>query len=326
MPNLVAVTGAGGFVGQALVRRLSADGVRVRVLTRGGGATAWDDSVEVHRADLLSSDPAALARFAAGADVLYHCAAELSDPGSMHSVNVVGTHNLLAASNGRVGRWVQLSSVGVYGGSREGTITEETIPEPGNMYERTKLEADRAVIETCDRQGTAWAILRPAIVFGSTMPSGSVRALLRAIASGRFFFIGRPGATLPYVHVHDVAYALALCGSAASAVKQVFNVADPCTIESFVAEAARLLKCEMPTLRLPEFPIRCAARLLGSLPGFPLTLSRVDALSRRVRYPDDRLRERTGFRPIVGWRSGLADLVAAMTAAGEVRNGAKGKV
>ena len=110
---IVSITGGTGAVGRRLVERHVAAGDTVRVLTRQDdpGLAA---GVEVHRGD-LASDFGVLARFGDGADVLYHCAAEIYDPGRMRDVNVVGTGRLIAAVQGRVARWVQLGSIATYG-------------------------------------------------------------------------------------------------------------------------------------------------------------------------------------------------------------------
>ena len=85
--------------------------------------------MQIHRGDLVTSDPGVLARFVDGADVLYHCAAEIHEPGRMMEVNVGATGSLVAAARGKVRRWVQLSSVAVYGAPEAGVIDEVTSPD-----------------------------------------------------------------------------------------------------------------------------------------------------------------------------------------------------
>jgi nucleoside-diphosphate-sugar epimerase len=157
-----------------------------------------------------------------------------------------------------------------------------------------------------------WAMLRPGIVFGRGMPNDSMRAFLRAIRGGRFAFIGPPGAVLPYVHVDDVITALVLCAKDNRAVGEVFNLSEDCKVEEFVFEAARLLAAAPPNMRLPEFPVRVAAKALSWIPGVSLTTARVDALTRRVSYPVDKVMETLEFRFATGWRNGLREMVAAL--------------
>jgi nucleoside-diphosphate-sugar epimerase len=287
-------------------------GDRVRVLAREVTNPMWDHDVEILSGDLTSSESARLERFAKGADVLYHCAAERQDALRIRAVNVEGTRRLLVAAAGNIGRWVQLSSLGVYGARRFGVIREDTMPAPVGAYEISKLAADRLVIDACRRTGMPWAMLRPGIVFGRDMPNESMRAFLRAIRAGRFAFIGSPGARLPYVHVDDVVTALVLCGRDDRAVGEIFNLSENCMVGEFVLEAARLLAAAPPTLRLPEILVRVAAKALSWVPGFPLTTARVDALTRRVTYPSDKIMQTLGYRFATGWRNGLREMVAAL--------------
>ncbi len=307
MGQTIAITGGRGFIGRKVVASHLALGDRVRVLARGATGPAWGRDVEIVSCDLTSSAPAQLERFTTGADVLYHCAAEYRDPFRTSAVNVEGTRKLLAAAAGNIARWVQLSSLGVYGPRRSGVVREDTSPTPVGAYETSKL-----AIDACKRTGMPWAMLRPGIVFGHGMPNDSLRAFLRVIGRGRFAFIGPPGAVLPYVHVDDVAAALVLCAKDNRAVGEIFNLSEDCKVEEFVFEAARLLGAAPPNLRLPELPVRVAAKALSWIPGVPLTTARVDALTRRVSYPVDRIRETLAFRFATGWRNGLREMVAAL--------------
>jgi nucleoside-diphosphate-sugar epimerase len=116
---------------------------------------------------------------------------------------------------------------------------------------------------------------------------------------------------LPYVHVDDATAALVLCGGDDRAVGEIFNISEDCTIEEFVLEAARLLATRAPTMRFPETLVRVATKALSWVPGFPLTTARVDALTRRVCYPADKLVHTLGFSFTTGWRNGLRETVVA---------------
>src|SRR5688572_24199991 len=114
MAAIVAVTGGTGFVGRRLVRELVARGDAVRVLTRDAArAAGLPPSVQVCAGDLASGTvPGA---FLEGVEVLFHLAGEIKRPAAMRSLHVDGTRALAAAAAHRIKRWVQLSSVGVYG-------------------------------------------------------------------------------------------------------------------------------------------------------------------------------------------------------------------
>src|ERR1700759_1232403 len=105
------VTGATGFVGRALTRRLLADGHAVHAAVRSREAATGLEGASVH--ELSLADPNAIAAIASGVEVLYHCAAENSTravPAAFGWINVAGTENVLnAARAAGVRRVVHLS-------------------------------------------------------------------------------------------------------------------------------------------------------------------------------------------------------------------------
>ncbi|HEY7287841.1 MAG TPA: NAD-dependent epimerase/dehydratase family protein [Vicinamibacterales bacterium] len=310
---LVAITGASGFIGSALMRRHLDAGDRVRILTRRVRPVPAR-GVVTFETDLARPDEARLKQFIDGVDVVYHCAAELRSPDRMHAVNVDGTRSLLAAADGRVGRWVQLSSVGVYGRRLDGVVVEETPVAPVGVYEETKVAADTLVLEA-SRCGLSAVVVRPSIVFGEHMSNQSIAEWARVIDRGLFFFIGSPGASANYVHVDDVVCALMSCATSAAANGRVYNVSDWCTIETLAGALADAVGRPRPSFRLPEQPVRAIVRAAGRVARLPLTESRVDALVSRCRYPIARLERELQYRISVPIVDGIARMFAARQAA-----------
>ena len=241
-------------------------------------------------------------------DVLYHCAAELGDQARMFAVHVDGTRALVGAAKGRVGRWVQLSSVGVYGPHRESEVTEATPPAPVGPYEETKAEADVIVRESM----IPTAILRPSIIFGDDMPNASLRQLVAMIDRGLFFYIGRPGASANYIHVDNVVDALMLCGRDERALGHTFNVSAHVTLERFVGTIAQALAKRPPRLRVPAALVKAALPLARLVPGFPLTRARIDALTTRATYPSTKIARALGYEHRVSTEEGLRTFVTAL--------------
>lgn len=302
----VAITGGTGFIGRRLVAAHLAAGDEVRLLTRRPAAAA-PAGVLPHVVDLGRARPRDLDRFADDVDVLYHCAGELRDPARMEPLHVGGTAALLEAAVGRVRRWIQLSSVGVYGVCRSGVVTEESPLCPVGPYETTKARSDELVLERAARDGLEAVVVRPSTVIGTGMPSRWLWAMLAAVERGAFFFIGRPGASANYVPVDEVTSALHLAGSVhRTNASRVYNLSQWLTIEEFVGLLAHALEKPEPTRRLPERFVRAASALLGRIPGFPLTSGRVDALTCFARYPSERLAAELGYTP----RRMIADAVA----------------
>ena len=288
---IAAVTGGTGFIGSALVAALRRGGFsEIRVMSRS------------NKGNLLTDD---LRPFVDGADVLFHCAGELRREEAMRALHVEGTRRLVEAARGRVRRWVQLSSVGAYGLSqREGTVDERSSLAPQGEYETTKVESD-ALVE----HAFPCITLRPSIVFGPGMPNRSLYQLVSMVQRGLFFFVGT-GAIANYVYVDDVADALLACAMHPRAAG-TYVLSDDRPMEAFIAAIGG--KRRPPTV--PEWAARGVATLAGWLPGFPLTRSRVDALSRRVRYSPARIQRELGYAFRVSIEEGLRRLVASRAAA-----------
>lgn len=305
---IVAVTGGTGFIGGKLVARLVERGDAVRLLTRTPDPGVHS-SIEVHQCDLLTAEESELSSILEGVEVLYHCAGQINDLSAMRALHIDATHKLVGAASHRIGRWVQLSSVGVYGPVNEGAVSEDSVLNPVGEYEVTKTESDRIVIEAADKGGFEISILRPSNVFGAGMTNQSLFNMISIIDRGLFFFIGKPGASANYIHVDNVAEALLQSGTNPLAAGKIFNLSDYRTLESFVGNIASELGKPPPRLRLPEALARLAGKTLGRVPGFPLTQSRVNALVNRSTYPISRIQHELGYRHIVSMEEGIRDLV-----------------
>jgi nucleoside-diphosphate-sugar epimerase len=301
---IAAVTGGTGFIGRALVQRLLSSHrfSEVRVLTRGRPVLA---GVRVYCADLVR-DP--LEGFVRGADVVFHCAGEVREKSVMRKLHVQGTERLVSAARGQIRLWVQLSSVGAYGGAlRKGIVDENCPVAPDSDYEVTKVESDFLVTEASASGAFVSVTLRPSIVFGPGMPNRSLYQLVTAVDRGLFFFVNRE-AIANYVYVDDVAEALAACSSAP--VDTLYNLSDDRTMEEFIGAIAVQLGRATPRLTVSEGVARLAARVGSAIPRFPLTISRIEALSRQVRYPSRRIRCELNYEFRVSIEEGLRRFVA----------------
>jgi dihydroflavonol-4-reductase len=185
------VTGAGGYLGRALVERLVSGGYEVVALTRtetGAGALS-KLGVRTVSGDVL--DSGSLEAGMRGCDLAFNVAGRnamcLRDPRPMLRVNVEGPRNVVtAAARTGVGRVVHTSS-GAAIGERPGTVATESTRHRGwylSAYERSKVEGERAAFDSGAKHGLEVVCVNPSSVQGPPRASGSARLLI-AFANGR---------------------------------------------------------------------------------------------------------------------------------------------
>ena len=308
----VAITGAAGYVGSLLMRAHVERGDAVHALARDAERIPALRGVARYGADLLH--PGAIAdAFFEHADVVYHCAAEIAHEPLMKAVNVGATRALLQRARGTVAHWVQVSSLSVYGTPRAGVITEESPLRPASPYAQSKCEAD-TLVASLSEDAFSYTIVRPSGVIGPHMRNRSIYGLIGAVDRGRFCFIGAPGAIGNFVHEQNVIDALLRCATRPQARGRTYNVAQNCSIEHMVNAIAAALGRTPPHVRIPEPLARMAAQIGSFMPGFPLTRSRVRALTSRVEYPTGRIEHELGFRHGKSITDALSELARLWTA------------
>jgi nucleoside-diphosphate-sugar epimerase len=286
---IIAITGGSGFIGSLLVDKHLKQGDQVRLLSRN--ILLERKNVQYFLGD-LSNSSVDLTDFVDSVDILYHCAGEVNNESLMQELHVNGTQRLIDAAQGKIGRWVQLSSVGVYGVCRDSKITEDSKEQPFGIYEESKAESDKIV----KNSGIPCVILRPSNIFGVDMINQSIFQLISMISKGLFFYLGKKGVLVNYVAVEDVVEALHLCGNHDNALGEIYNISQTTVIEEMVLSFSIGLGVQGKFLRLPEFPIRALVKIFAIFPKFPLTTTRIDALTNRCTYKSNKIMEELGFK------------------------------
>jgi nucleoside-diphosphate-sugar epimerase len=206
--SIALVTGASGFVGSHLVEHLARNGITVRALLRGSSSQRWlpvQDLVEVHRAPL--NDSVALRELLEGVTTVFHLAAVTSAPrhADYFSANVEGTRSIVAATKEIApdAAFVLCSSQAAAGPSREGRpLTEKDPPRPEGPYGRSKLEAERVLLDS----GLRATVVRPPTVYGPR--DTDILEMFRWASRGFAPLIGRHQQKLSLVYVSDLVAAL----------------------------------------------------------------------------------------------------------------------
>lgn len=305
----ILITGATGFIGKRIAESLLGEGASVRALTRRDDLPGSIGGAKILQGDLTTMSHAEAVSAVQDVDVVVHCAGELSKASDMRGLHVGGTRTLARAAAGRVSTWIQLSSAGALGPHTAGLINEDHKSRPVGEYETTKAEADDVVWETLDGTGTRCVILLPTIVFDKEMPNESLRRLVRAAGLVPFLILPDKLAQANYVHVDDVATAVRC--AIASTVSGRFLVADSVPLAVFLEEALRAMGQAKQVRALPGFfaePIRGIVLHRTDGQGIMRYLA---ALMNRAVYSSARAAEDLGWRPDVGWRSGIQECAAA---------------
>lgn len=261
----VAVTGASGFIGSAVLRAARARQLQAIGFSRRPAAI---DGVAWQRGGL--GDRHALEAALRGADVVVHAAGLAHRTGGLppeawRLANVDGTRAVVeAAAAVGVGRVVVVSSVAVYG-SHGHVVDEGTVCRPVGAYATSKRDGELEARRIADAAGLALCLVRPATVAGAGDP-GSVARLARLLQADRFVALGDGRARKCLIGVDDVADALLRIATAETADADTYNVAGaPVRLDEIVEVLAGALGAGGPRLRIPQHVVRLALAALTSV-------------------------------------------------------------
>lgn len=211
----VLVTGATGFLGGWLVKRLLAEGLEVRIIKRANSSLEELEGLKLDLVDGDVTDKESLIRAARGVDTVFHLAGVIgysrSQRAAMERVNVEGTRNVIDAceANG-VRKLVHLSSVVAIGAGFDKTPLTET--SPYNVahlklgYFDTKHDAE-LLIQEAVRAGRVDAVMiNPSTIYGPADAKKGSRSVQLKVARGKFPVYPPGGVSI--VSVEDVVDAI----------------------------------------------------------------------------------------------------------------------
>lgn len=308
----VAVTGASGAIGAALVRYLAESGAVVRGLTRSqeGASRVIAAGGEPRIGDV--ADPEALRELFDGADLAAHLAAWMGGKGGVSEarrVNVAGTRAVVeAAGVAGVARLAHVSSIAVYGPALSGEVDEtHPVRMVGDAYGDTKLQGESEAVRVAAAAGIELTVLRPTMVYGPGVASWTLTPL-RALAAGVPMTLGDGRSLLDAVYVDDAARAIGLALTADGAAGRAFNVVGRSVTwnEFFGAYAAMLGR---PLRRTPAWLARAGARAAGVVTR-PLGPARVvpemvEVMLSNATFSGAPAREVLDYEPAVGLGEGM---------------------
>jgi dihydroflavonol-4-reductase len=296
MSELVLVTGASGFIGSAIVRRLLDAGFAVRALVRPASRRDNLDGLAVDIATGDIRDRASLDRAVRGCCGVFHAAADYRmwarHPSEIYIANVRGSRNVvLAAAGAGVRRVVYTSSVATLGLREDGApADEDTRANWRDMvghYKRSKFLAERRVRELAKARDMELVIVHPAAPVGprDIKPTPTGRLILDA-ARGRMPAYVDSG--LDIMHVDDVADGHLLAWQRGANGTRYILGGENLSLREILTRVARIAGRRPPRIRVsPDLVLPLAhlaegwARFSGREP--LLTVAGV-ALSRKHMY------------------------------------------
>jgi predicted dehydrogenase/nucleoside-diphosphate-sugar epimerase len=305
------VTGASGFLGRAVVKRLRDTGHKVRVFVRRIPAQP-QDGVEYVFGNL--GDPLAVDKAVKGAETVIHCGAAMKGGWPEHKGGtVVGTQNVIdACKKHGVKQLVHISSMSVvdWAGSVGSMPVSETAnveprPDERGAYTRAKLEAEKLVIEAAGK-GLPCVILRPGQIFG-----GGIQLINGAVArnaGGRWLVLGDGKLELPLVYIDDVVDSIINAIDRRLTKGEVIQIIDPEHLTQ--ADVLELAGGGKPILRVPRALVFALGKLseypLGALgKQSPVAVYRLKSALARLHYESDCAKQLLGWTPRIGVREGI---------------------
>ena len=305
------VTGATGFVGSAVARKLIGAGKAVRVLVRAESDRRNIDGLRVETVEGSLGDRASLARALKGCDALYHVAADyrlwVRDPDRMYANNVEGTRNIMeAALDAGVGRIIYTSSVAVLGLNPDGTPADEDLPvsvdDMIGHYKRSKFLAEEEVRRMITEEDLPTVIVNPSTPIGprDIKPTPTGRMIVEA-AAGRMPAYVDTGLNL--VHVDDVAAGHLLAFERGRVGERYILGAENMTLREILTEIAGLVGRRPPRIRLPHnllLPVAVIAEGWARLTGLGQPMVTVDGVrlsKKKMFFTCAKAKRELGFAP-----------------------------
>jgi nucleoside-diphosphate-sugar epimerase len=300
----VVVTGSCGFVGARLCRELVTHGYRVRALARSSSNRKALAGLELEIVEGDIREPESLERAFQGAEHVFHIAAlyrEARFPDSEYwRTNHQGTINVFeVARKCGVRKVLHCSTIGVHSTIKNPPANESEPYAPTDLYQETKVAAEKSALEFFASGLIGGAVIRPAMIWGPT--DTRFLKMFRGIAQGRFPLIGGGENLCHWILVDDLARAFRLAAERETATG-VYIIAGerPVSLRYTLETIAAVYGQKRSLLSIPAWPFQAAGsvvetlcRPLGIEP--PLHRRRVDFFIKNRAFDCSRAKKDLGF-------------------------------
>ncbi|MCK5069999.1 MAG: NAD-dependent epimerase/dehydratase family protein [Desulfocapsa sp.] len=314
----VLVTGATGFTGTVLTRKLIKAGLKVSAVARTSSniEPLQDLDIKWFRGDVF--DEEIMKKALAGQEYVFHVAAAFRDAKSMEkdywNVHVKSTQIIVneVVKNPDFKRYIHISTIGVHGHIENPPATEEYPFAPGDGYQRTKLQAEEWLNEYASENKISYTIIRPAAIYGP-----GDRRLVKLFKMGLksyFPLLGNGNCMYHLVHVDDLtnSFIIAATHEDAEGETIISGAEEPIAIADIAKIVAEHFGKKSKVIRLPIGPFF----LLGDICEFickplkiepPIYRRRVAFYSKDRNFDISKMKKVLGYSPIHSNKDGIIE-------------------
>jgi len=315
------ITGAGGFVGSAVIRQLIKTDHEVRALVRAGSdrRNLSGLPVELFEGDLI--DTSSLRQAVSGCEILYHVAADyrlwIPDPETMYRINVDGTRNLMrCAAEAGINRIVYTSSVAALGLSADGSAADENTPvnldSKIGHYKRSKYLAEQEVLKLVREEHLPIIIVNPSTPVGprDIKPTPTGRIILDMLNQRMPAYVDTG---LNIVHVDDVARGHLSAFEHGEYGEKYILGGENMSLKGFLDIICQISGLKAPVIKLPHtavLPIAWLAERWAGISGKePIaTVDAVRMARQNMFFSSTKAKEKLHYKPMSATQ-GIADAV-----------------
>lgn len=327
--TIVLVTGATGFTGSLLTRKLLAKGASVRAITRRDVPEALRGlPIQWFRGQVY--DPEVVAAACSGAHFIFHVAAAYREAGikdEVYELVHVTSTKLLAEAAARqpeFQRFVHVSTVGVHGHIERPPADETYRFAPGDLYQNTKAEAERWMHKNAPELGISYTVIRPAAIMGPD--DKRLLKVFRMATKPVFPILGFGRCLYHLIHVEDLTDAMLVAATKPAADGEAFIIGntEPIRLVDMGRLIAWTLGYRFRPIRIPVWPFFVVGDLcelvckpFGWEP--PIHRRRVAFFTKDRAFNTKKMQQRLGFTPTYDNRRGIEETARGYVARGWLR-------